>query len=135
MNSAFRLRPIAQRAMQQQLRTKATLHHIPNKAFPKREPYNFKKEWLSDPSTYPIMLVMTCGLTFMFGMIGNALFTYKQGVDISPNQRGRIMKQYSPEHRSGVVERFTLMKGGVQAEGLGIDHEEWEKKKAEYLKK
>ncbi len=67
----------------------------------------------------------------MVGMSFNALFTYKQ-VDISPNQRGRTMKQYSSEHRTGVVERFNIIKGGVNPEGLGIDHAEWEKRREEY---
>jgi hypothetical protein len=127
----LRFRPLAQQVVRQQ-RTKATMA---NKAFPPRSQSNFKQEWLSDPSTYPIFAVMGGGLIFMVAMMGNALFTYKQGVDISPNQRGRIMKQYSSDYRIGVVERFTEAKGGVKSEGLGIDHEKWTKEKEEYMKK
>ena len=105
-----------------------------SKAFPPRSHNNFKQNWLSDPSTYPLIVVMAGGFTFTVGMIGNALFTYKQ-LDISPSQRCRIMKQYSPEHRVGVVEKIALAKGGVKPEGLGIDHEQWVKEKEEYLKK
>ena len=129
--NALRFRPLAQQVARQQ-RTKATMA---SKAFPPRKTYDFKKEWLSDPSTYPIIVVMGGGLTFMVGMTLNALFTYKQGVDISPNQRGRIMKNYSSEYRTGVMERFATMKGGVKTEGLGIDHEQWAKGKEEYMKK
>jgi hypothetical protein len=125
--NALRCRPLFQ---QVQHRTKATMA---SKAFPPIKKYSFKQQWLSDPSTYPIMAIMGAGLTFMVGMSFNALFTYKQGVDISPNQRGRVMKQYSSDHRAGVVERFTVLKGGVNPEGLGIDHSEWQKKRQEYL--
>lgn len=69
----------------------------------------------------------------MVGMSLNALFTYKQGVDISPSQRGSVMKTYSPEYRTGVVERLALFRGGVNAEGLGINHEEWAKQKEAYV--
>ena len=127
--NALRLRPVVQQVARQQ-RLKTTMA---SKAFPPVKKYNFKESWLSDPSTYPIMAIMGCGLTFMIGMSFNALFTYKQ-VDVNPNQRGRTMKQYSPEHRTGVVERFTMMKGGVNPEGPGIDHQEWQKKREEYLK-
>jgi len=81
------------------------------------------------------MVVMGGGLTFMCGMSLNALFTYKQGVDISPNQRGRIMKQYSDEHRVGVLERFVEMRGGINPEGLGVDHEKRCKEREEYLQR
>ena len=71
----------------------------------------------------------------MVGMSANALFTYKQGVDISPNQRGRIMKTYSPEHRVSAMERWATLMGGVNVEGSGIDHEKWQQEKDAYMKK
>lgn len=135
--NALRLRSslvLQQVARQQQQRTKATMA---SKAFPQRRggQSDFKKEWLSDPSTYPIIVVMLGGLTFMCGMTLNALFTYKQGIDISPNQRGRIMKQYSDDYRVGVMERFVQWRGGINPEGLGVDHEKRCREREEYLKK
>jgi hypothetical protein len=50
-----------------------------------RNQYNFKKEWLSDPSTYPIIVIMGFGLTFMVGMGFNALFGYKDVQIENPN--------------------------------------------------
>lgn len=131
--NALRLRPFVQQVARQQ-RTKATMA---SKAFPpiKNKSNSFQEQWLSDPSTYPIIVVMASGLTFMCGMTLNALFTYKQGVDISPNQRGRIMKQYSDEYRVGVMERFVRWRGGINPEGLGVDHEKRCKEREEYLKK
>eukprot|EP00934_Nitzschia_sp_Nitz4_P001347 Nitzschia sp. Nitz4//scaffold211_size37880//16672//17082//NITZ4_007705-RA/size37880-processed-gene-0.11-mRNA-1//-1//CDS//3329541976//1347//frame0 len=131
--NAFRLRPVtasvAQRWNQQSVR-----RSMSSKAFPNRDGTSFKKNWLSDPSTYPIIVIMSCGLTFMCGMSLNALLTYRQGVDISPSNRGSIMKQYSDEHRVGMLERFvTTFRGGIKTEGAGIDHEKWAKQKEEYF--
>jgi hypothetical protein len=120
---------IARRAATQ-LRTKATVQ--PQQII--KQNNQFKKQWLSDPSTYPIILIMGCGMTWMVGMGVNALFGYK-GVQINPNSRGAVMKDWSKEHKTTVMERFANMKGGVAAEGLGIDHEEWAKRKEEYMKK
>ena len=92
----------------------------------------FKKSWLSDPSTYPIMVIMGGGICWMVGMGLNAL-TYKD-VQISPNSRGAKLKDRSREHRVGILETFVNLKGGVKAEGLGINHEEWAKQKEEYKK-
>ena len=113
-----------------QLRTKATMH--PQDIIKKNNA--FKKQWLSDPSTYPIMLIMGCGLTWMCGMGANALIGYKD-VQINPNNRGAVLKDWSKEHRTTVMERFANMKGGVAPEGLGIDHERFAREKAEYMKK
>jgi hypothetical protein len=129
--NALRIRPVMQQVARQQ-RTKATMA---SKAFPQRKQSDFKKDWLSDPSTYPIIAVMGGGLIFMCGMTLNALFTYKQGIDISPNQRGRIMKQYSDDYRVGLMERFVTMRGGINPEGLGVDHEKRCQEREAYLKK
>ena len=124
------LRPMISRSVAQatrnQMRTKAT------RAIP-RPDYNFKKEWLSDPSTYPIIVIMSTAMCFMVGMGANAL-TYK-GVYISPSNRGNVMKELSSEHKVGVIEAFSEFKGGVKAEGLGIDHEKWAKEKEAYMQK
>jgi len=125
------LRPMISRSVAQatrnQMRTKAT------RAIPPRPGYSFKQQWLSDPSTYPIIAIMGTAMCFMVGMGINGL-TYK-GVKISPNNRGALLSQESPEHKVGVMEAFTELRGGVKAEGLGIDHERWAKEKEEYMKK
>lgn len=76
---------------------------------------------------------MSIGLTFMVGMGINAL-GYKD-VQINPNKRGKMLTDWGQDHRTGVVEKFTVFKGGVKTEGLGIDHDEWQRKKDEYMKK
>jgi hypothetical protein len=94
---------------------------------------DFKKQWLSDPSTYPIIVIMCGGLTWMLGMGANALLNYKD-VQVSPSNRGAVMKDWSRDHRVSVMERFAIAKGGVNPEGLGVSHEQWTKQKDAYLK-
>jgi hypothetical protein len=118
------------RRASQQFRSKATLH--PQDIIKKNN--EFKKSWLSDPSTYPIIVIMGCGMTWMFGMGINALFFYKD-VQLNPNNRGAVMKDWSKEHRTSVMERFASVAGGVAPEGLGIDHDKFVKEKEEYMKK
>ena len=74
------------------------------------------------------------GLTFMCGMGLNALFGYKD-VQINPNKRGSTLTTWGSEHRVGVVEGWVESHGGVNPEGLGIDHEKWAKAKNAYMKK
>jgi len=126
------LRPMISRSVEQatrnQMRTKAT-----RAAFPPRQEYNFKKEWLSDPSTYPIIVIMSTAVCFMVGMGING-FCYK-GVYINPNKRGAVLTTWGEEHKAGVVESYMEFMGGVKAEGLGVDHEEWLNEKEEYMTK
>ena len=70
----------------------------------------------------------------MVGMGFNALLGYKD-VQINPNKRGAMMQTWGTEHRVGVVERIVEAKGGVRAEGLGIDHQAWQQQKDAYMKK
>jgi hypothetical protein len=123
----FSRRSMAQVAATQQLRSKSTM--TARELLTKKN--SFQKQWLSDPSTYPIMLIMGGGMCWMLGMGMNALFTYKD-VQINPNNRGATLKDWSPDHRVSVMERYANAVGGVRTEGLGIDHDEWAKRKEEY---
>eukprot|EP00934_Nitzschia_sp_Nitz4_P005573 Nitzschia sp. Nitz4//scaffold220_size35126//5128//5517//NITZ4_007829-RA/size35126-processed-gene-0.13-mRNA-1//-1//CDS//3329542526//5563//frame0 len=125
--NAFRLRPVVQRFSA--IRAQSTMA---SKAFPPRDTAtSFRKAWLSEPATYPIIFIMGAGFAWVFGMSANALFTYRQGVDISPTARGSVLKNYSTEHRTGFVER--LVGDNVQApEGVAVDHQEWTKQKQVY---
>mmetsp|Transcript_15751 Transcript_15751/g.25520 ORF Transcript_15751/g.25520 Transcript_15751/m.25520 type:complete len:134 (+) Transcript_15751:235-636(+) len=130
------LRPMITRNMARATAARSQL--VRSKATTARDIINknneFKKSWLSDPSTYPIIFIMGCGMTWMVGMGFNALFGYKD-VQINPNKRGAVMKDISREHRTGVLETYVNAIGGVKTEGLGIDHEKWAKEKEEYMKK
>lgn len=76
---------------------------------------------------------MSTAVCFMVGMGINGL-CYK-GVYINPNKRGAVLTTWGEEHKAGVIESYMEFMGGVKAEGLGVDHEEWLKEKEEYMTK
>lgn len=97
--------------------------------------YNFRKEWLSDPSTYPLMLIMGGAMTFMIGMTANATFFYK-GVYFDPRKRNSQMVTWGDTENHSVVERAVHWCSWQKnaPEGLGVNHNEWKKQKEEYFK-
>jgi hypothetical protein len=96
--------------------------------------YDFQKSWLSDPSTYPIMVVISGAACMLVGMSINALVTYKD-VQINPNKRGSMWTTWGQQEHKGVTQTIVEAMGGVKSEGLGIDHETWVQQKQEYLNK
>jgi NADH-ubiquinone reductase complex 1 MLRQ subunit len=141
MNS---LRPAIQRVTVAAMRRgKATLapqqgvHNLPPQtAIP---PYlkmkmtngTFKENWLSDPSTYPIIVIMGCALTFMTGMGFHALAYYKD-VRINPAKKHSEIQTWGREKVTPIVavigDKNPYYKVAFY-EGLGINHEEWLKQK------
>lgn len=98
-------------------------------------------EWrimLSDPSTYPILLILGFATAFAAGMSGHALLTYKN-LRILPSQKHQVIP--TPEHtrREPLAEKWSQHPHAMNAEGfksiryegLGVDHEEWLKLRAE----
>ena len=133
MNS---LRPQISRAVKQFMaRRHATTHVYKPKTIDftnmERKTWNFKKDWLSDPSTYPIMVIMGFALTFCTGAAANALIRYKD-VTILPSKRNSILQTWGTEEEDGEY-RSTLSKAiswnAYPPEGLGVDHEQWLKEK------
>mmetsp|Transcript_20285 Transcript_20285/g.29009 ORF Transcript_20285/g.29009 Transcript_20285/m.29009 type:complete len:133 (-) Transcript_20285:145-543(-) len=88
--------------------------------------WNVKKDWLSDPSTYPIMIILGCAVTFMTGA-GLHAFTYKD-VTIDPAKRNSKLQTWGNEESHTVLERV-ISWNAYGKEGLGIDHEQWLKEK------
>ena len=69
----------------------------------------------------------------MTAMSANALFNYK-GVNIV--KRDSPVVTWGTEKKDGVLATFIkATKGGVPAEGMGIDHAKWAKEKEDYMKK
>jgi hypothetical protein len=143
--NAFRpiiLRIGAVARQQVQVRAKATMtvaattkgNPVPPQLRLNYKKYDFKKSWLSDPSTYPIIVVISGAACMLVGMSINALTTYKD-VQINPNKRGSMLTTWGQEEHKGVTQTIVEATGGVKAEGLGIDHEKWAQQKQEYLKK
>ena len=141
MNS---LRPAVQRATLAAMRRgKATMagpmqgvHNLsPESAVPphlrKNMQRGFKENFLSDPSTYPIIVIMGCAVTFMTGMGFHALAYYKD-VRINPSKKGSQLQTWGNEKTTTVVSVLGQNSHykPTFTEGLGVDHEEWVKAKA-----
>ena len=73
-------------------------------------------------------------MCFLVGMSCNALFGYKD-VQLSPTKRCSSLTTWGQEERTSVTKRVALAMGGVKPEGLGVDHDQWETQRAEYMKK
>ena len=89
--------------------------------------WNFKKDWLSDPSTYPIFVIMGCAVTFCTGASLNALFRYKD-VTINPAKRNSKLQTWGDEKVPSRLEQ-AISWNAYGKEGLGINHEQWLKQK------
>jgi hypothetical protein len=90
----------------------------------------FQKNFLSDPSTYPLIVIMGCALTFTAGMGVYALTSYKE-VKISPHKRNSMLQTWGEEERPSLLSSVIGWNSWQKhnPEGLGIKHEDWLKSK------
>ena len=98
--------------------------------------YSLKNYALSDPSTYPLILIVGCAFAFMTGMGLHALTAYK-GVEIDPHKRNSIMTTWGTEEVPTLLERVIYWNSWQKnaPEGLGIDHKKWLEGKKKYMEK
>lgn len=54
---------------------------------------SFKANWLSDPSAYPLMLILGSAAAFMVG-VGSSCLMYNPDVQLDPNKRGSPMRTW-----------------------------------------
>lgn len=94
--------------------------------------YSFRERWLSDPSTYPIIVVMGCALTFMTGASIHALTCYKD-VQIDPAKRNSKLQTWGKEDKYTPLVGKAIGWNMYGKEGLGVDHEKWQKEHEAYL--
>lgn len=87
-----------------------------------------KKHWLSDPSTYPLFVIMGCAMTFMTGAALNAAIRYKD-VTLDPKKRNSKLQTWGVEDRYHSTLEKAIAWNAYGKEGLGIDHEQWLKDK------
>ena len=129
--NALRLRPssIITRAAKQ-----AYALRFASTSAPKRETADvekrlyIKKHWLSDPSTYPLIVIMGCAMTFMTGAALNAAIRYKD-VTLDPKKRNSKLQTWGVEDRYHSTLEKVIAWNAYGREGLGIDHEQWLKDK------
>lgn len=91
-------------------------------------------EWramLSDPATYPLILIVGFAAAFAVGMSGHALATYKN-VRILPSKKHQeiptdfthvepLAEKWSREPIAMHAKHFK----SIRYEGLGVNHDEW----------
>ena len=51
----------------------------------------YKKNWLSDPSTYPLVFIMGLAAALVTG-VGSSCLLYNPDVQINPETRGSVMR-------------------------------------------
>ena len=88
---------------------------------------NFTKNWLSDPSTYPLIVIMGTAMTFMTGAGLHALIRYKD-VQLDPSKRNSKLQTWGGEEYNSTLSKV-ISWNAYGKEGLGVDHEEWLKRK------
>jgi hypothetical protein len=101
--------------------------------------YTFRKAFLSDPSTYPLIVVMFTAGFFIVGMSANAMTSYKD-LRISPSKKHQVIQDWGTEHVDTMTKVLAKRPVAMHAqafkdiryEGLGINHEEWKKGKEAY---
>jgi hypothetical protein len=82
----FMLHSVGQRRFQSSTTSTTFLHAH------KKE--TLKKNWLSDPGAYPLLVVMGVAGVLVVGVIGCGL-VYNPDVQIHPNKRGNILRDWS----------------------------------------
>lgn len=100
--------------------------------------YSFKESFLSDPSTYPLLVVMTVATGAVFGALANG--TMYKNVRFFPSHKHTTMNTWDTNETTSVVEKITRQPVAfhrqafkdLRREGLGIDHEAWKKGKEAY---
>ncbi|KAL7571267.1 hypothetical protein ACA910_008922 [Epithemia clementina (nom. ined.)] len=105
---------------------------------PKQYAPNFTRHYLSDPATYPLVVIMTVAMTVCVGMSMNALTRYK-GIKVrTEHKHSEVISwpEASVPYQS-ITEFITRRPIGFHSEGfkslrhegLGVDHEQWKKSK------
>jgi hypothetical protein len=100
------------------------------------EKAGFKKTWLSDPSTYPLMTIMAGAGCIMVGMTINALVSYED-VRIDPRKRTQLMRDWGHDRdHQPLVGKIVWWNSWqkLAPEGMGVDHQKWLEGKKEYNK-
>ena len=86
-----------------------------------------KQDWMSDPSTYPLMSILSFAITFMFGMGLNCALN-NEDLHINKYRGYGTIRSHGYERKGRTMTaRLALHEGLTGPEGLGVDHDEWVK--------
>lgn len=72
--------------------------HIKKPFVPKNLEHTFQENFMSDPSTYPLMLIMTTAMCFVTGMTVNAFANYKD-LRISPSKKHETIQTWGKDEK------------------------------------
>ena len=99
---------------------------------------NFRTDYLSDPSTYPIIAVMCCSAALVVGMSANTMLNDNHDLRVFPKYKQEVLRTWGDEKVYDKLTRKLAMGPIIMhekeyrtlwQEGLGVDHEEWLKQK------
>lgn len=100
--------------------------------------HNFRTDYLSDPSTYPIIAIMGLCTFFVVGMSANTLLNNNNDLRVFPKHKQDILRSWGDEkeydkltHKLALGPIIMHEKDyrSIWQEGLGVNHEEWLKQK------
>jgi len=90
-----------------------------------------QNNWLDDASTYPLIAILGSTLAFAVGAGIHALVTYND-VQIDPRKRNSIIRFWGEGYQKPLVGKM-LGSHTFPAEGLGLSHDEWIKRKKQII--
>jgi len=126
---------------QRQFLSTAAAAALKNPSVPRAYQYSFKKAFLSDPSTYPLLILMGGTLAFMTVMGMHGLAT-KKDLRIVPSKKHGVLRTWGQEHVDPWTASFARMpilmhanewKHIRQGEGLGMNHLEYKNHSPGYV--
>jgi hypothetical protein len=109
-------------------------HTLPKPPIPEiYQKQTFKTNFLSDPSTYPLIAIMTGALCFIGAMSTNAFANYKD-LRILPSHKHDVIPTWNTGERTKVTDvlsrdTFSFHRQAwknLRHGGFGVDQEAWE---------
>jgi hypothetical protein len=138
MNTLLSFKPLIQKTnhgmiIQRSCKRLASTAAHSNNAHGSNKINYIQKHWLSDPSVYPLMVIMGSAITFMSRAGIHALRDYKD-VKLTAAHRNSPLQNWGYEKESSAVETWVGRSNAFPPEGLGLNHDEWMKSKEQYQK-
>lgn len=87
----------------------------------------FRQAWFSDPSTYPLIVILGAAGFFIVGAASNC-FLYYNDVRINPKIRHQVIRDWVDKPTKSFTE---VLAAKPRPLGLGVDPEKFRKMKSE----
>ena len=90
--------------------------------------HTFRENFLSDPSTYPIIVITGFAYAFMAGMAYHGFAHYKD-IRIAPSKKHSEIRTWTMNGDPHAVAKAVAIRNSyyrpIYTEGLGVNHEDW----------